>query len=85
MQAIADAKASEITFNEALLRLAAVHGRLVRFRYAKTNTAPIEDRQFVPEGVYSTRDGNVVIVGQDDDREGTRSYRLDRIKGEVTL
>lgn len=85
MQAVSDARASEISFNEAILRVAAVHGRKVHFRYAKTHTAPIEEREFVPEGVYESRDGNVVIVGQDDDRDGIRSYRLDRIKGEVTL
>lgn len=85
MEHLSDARASDISFNEAILRVAAVHARKVRFRYSKSPTAPIEDREFVPEGVYETRDGNVVIVGQDDDREGIRSYRLDRIKGEVTL
>lgn len=85
MQAITDARASDISFNEALLRLGAVHARKVHFRYAKTDTAPIEEREFVPEGVYETRDGNIVVVGQDDDRDGIRSYRLDRIKGEVSI
>ena len=78
-------RASDITFNEGVLRLAAVHGRKVGFRYAKSSSAPIEHRSFVPEHVYTTRDGNVVIVGPDEDREAPRSYRLDRIKGEVYI
>jgi len=79
-------RASDITFNEGVLRLAAVHGRVAEFRYAKSDSAPIEHRSFVPESVYTTRDGHVVIVGPDEDREGQyRSYRLDRIKGEVSI
>lgn len=79
-------RASDITFNEGVLRLAAVHGRKAEFRYAKSASAPIEHRSFVPESVYTTRDGNVVIVGPDEDRSGEyRSYRLDRIAGEVSI
>lgn len=79
-------RASDISFNEGVLRLAAVHGREVAFRYAKTPTAPIEARSFVPTSVTITRDGNVVITGPDQDRDGEiRAYRLDRIKGEVSI
>lgn len=78
-------RASDVSFNEGVLRLAAVHGRLVSFRYAKSETAPIETRAFVPESVYVSRDGNTVVVGPDTDRESVRSYRLDRIKGEVAF
>jgi predicted DNA-binding transcriptional regulator YafY len=86
MQLDSPVRASDVSFNEGLLRLAAVHGRKVEFRYAKTDTAPIEYRSFVPEAVHHTREGNTVVVGPDDDRAGEyRSYRLDRIKGEVTL
>lgn len=79
-------RASDITFNEGVLRLAAVHGRKVEFRYAKSPASPVEARSFVPTSVTTTRDGNVVIVGPDEDRDGEiRSYRLDRIKGEVSI
>lgn len=35
MQTVPEAKASEVSFNEGILRLAAVHGRKVEFRYEK--------------------------------------------------
>ena len=79
-------RASDVSFNEGVLRLAAVHGRKVEFRYAKSDTAPIEHRSFIPEHVNTTREGNVVVLGPDDDRDGAiRSYRIDRIKGEVSI
>lgn len=79
-------RASDITFNEGVLRLAAVHGRVAEFRYAKSDGSPIEARSFVPEAVHTTREGNVVVLGPDEDRGGAyRSYRLDRIKGEVSI
>lgn len=79
-------RASDVSFNEGVLRLAAVHGRRVEFRYSKHDDAPIEARSFVPESVNRTREGNVVIIGPDEDRNGEyRSYRLDRIKGEVGI
>lgn len=78
-------RASDVSFNEGVLRLAAVHGRRVEFRYAKSDTSPVEHRSFVPETVYTTRAGNVVIVGPDEDRHAPRGYRLDRIKGEVSI
>lgn len=34
---------------------------------------------------YESRDGNKVVVGPDPDRDGIRSYQLDRIKGEVSI
>ena len=84
MQLDAPVRASDVSFNEGVLRLAAVHGRAVAFRYAKSDTDPIQERSFIPESVYTTREGNVVIVGPDEDRGGAfRSYRLDRIKGDV--
>ena len=85
MQAVPTALASDVSFNEGLLRLAAVHGKFVQFRYAKSETAPIETREFVPSAVYVTRDGNTVVAGEDNDRDAVRAYRLDRIKGEVKL
>lgn len=78
-------RASDVSFNEGVLRLAAVHGRKVEFRYAKSSTDPVEFRTLVPDNVYTTRAGATVIVGEDDDRAGTRSYRLDRILGDVAV
>lgn len=78
-------RASDVSFNEGILRLAAVHGRKVEFRYAKSDSAPVEARSFVPESVYETRDGNTVVVGPDEDRGGIRGFRLDRIKGDVSV
>lgn len=84
MQVVPQARASEVSFNEGVLRLAAVHKRPVMFRYAKDERAPIEHRTFVPETVAHTNAGATVVVGPDPDRSGEyRSYRIDRIKGEV--
>jgi hypothetical protein len=84
MQAVPEAKASEVSFNEGVLRLAAVHKRAVQFRYAKLPTAPIEMRSFVPDRLFTTEAGYQTVVGPDPDRDGEfRMYRLDRIKGEV--
>lgn len=83
MQAVPEAKAHDISFNEGVLRLAAVHGRKVTFRYVKDASLNIETREFTPEGVYLNKKGDTLIVGPDEDRGGIRSYRLDRIKGEV--
>lgn len=78
-------RASDLTYNEGALRLAAVHGKAVTFRYAKSTTAPIETREFVPESVIVTKAGDKVVLGPDADREHIRSFRLDRIKGDVEV
>lgn len=76
-------RASEVSFNEGLLRLAAVHEKVVEFRYAKGDGAVIETRTLQPESVTVTKDGETTFVGYDPDRDAPRSYRVDRIKGEV--
>lgn len=79
-------RASDVSFNEGALRLAAVHHRVAEFRYAKTKSSPIETRRFIPESVAQTSKGDIVIIGPDEDREHEfRSYRLDRIKGDVKI
>ncbi len=76
--------ASTVSFNEGILRLAAVHGRLVTFRYAKADGKNIETRAFAPVTVATSAKGAVYFTGPDPDRDdGLRNYRLDRIKGEV--
>ena len=76
--------ASEVSFNEGLLRLAAVHNEPVTFRYAKGNGSVIEQRTLVPADVKAHGD-HVTFTGYDPDRDGPRAYRTDRIKGQVTV
>lgn len=84
MHIVPSAKASEISFNEAILRLAAIHGRVVEFRYSKADDAPVEMRRFVPQDVAQASD-NVIVLGDDEDRGEIRGFRLDRIKGDVRV
>lgn len=81
-------RASEIEFNEALLRLAAVHGKTVVFRYAKGDGHHIELRRLIPNQILKVqKDGieHLTFVGHDPDRDDVRAYRYDRIKGEVSV
>ncbi len=76
-------RASEVSFNEGILRLAAIHDKTVEFRYAKGDGKIIETRALKPESVTVTKNGHTTFVGYDPDREEPRSYRVDRIKGEA--
>jgi predicted DNA-binding transcriptional regulator YafY len=77
--------ASDVSFNEALLRLAAIHERTVEFRYAKGKSGrTIETRRLVPQEVRQVGD-HLTFVGFDPDRDDVRAYRVDRMKGEVTV
>lgn len=78
------APASEMSFNEGLLRLAAVHGKTVTFRYAKGSGGIIEQRVLKPSKVQEV-DGHLSFTGFDPDRDDVRSYRVDRMKGEVSV
>lgn len=78
------ARASEVSLNEALIRVAAIHKIPVTFRYVKSTTAPVEARRFVPKEVRTLAD-HVTFVGYDEDRDAFRSFRSDRIKGQVAL
>lgn len=73
-------QASAVSFNEAVLRVAAIHKRTVEFRYAKDKGDYIEARRLNPTSVA---DSGLYVDGEDPDREAPRRYRLDRIKGEV--
>lgn len=75
-------KASSLSFNEGVLRLAAVHKRKVAFRYAKGDGSVIESREFIP-GNVSGEGEHVRFTGFDEDRQAVRAFRIDRIKGEV--
>lgn len=82
-------RASDVSFNEGLLRLAALHGKTVEFRYAKGDGNVIELRALQPKTVAvinaGLNDEHVTFTGFDPDREQTRHYRLDRMKGEVRV
>ena len=74
--------AASISFNEGVLRLAAIHKKTVEFRYVKDNAKPPETRRFVPSSVTGSGN-NLRFTGWDEDREAVRAFRLDRIKGTV--
>ena len=78
-------RASEVSFNEGILRLAVVHEQPVTFRYAKGDGSHIEQRTLRPEGLFNARNGALLVGGTDPDRDEYRAYRVDRIKGEVTV
>lgn len=76
-------RASDVSFNEGVLRLAAIHNKKVVFRYAKGEKgAVIETREFKP-GSISGEGAALRFTGYDEDRDAVRAYRIDRIKGEV--
>lgn len=80
-------KASDISWNEGVLRLAAIHDKLVEFRYVRAEGATPETRRFVPHTVHGEpAAANIRFTGEDPDRDGgIRSYRVDRIKGDVRV
>lgn len=78
-------RASQVSFNEGLMRLAAVHDKVVTFRYAKGDGSIIEARRLLPESVFRNKDGDLLFGGQDPDRGEYRAYRIDRIRGEVSV
>lgn len=77
-------RASDVSFNEALVRLAIAHNREVEFSYAKADGSIIELRRLQPASLREVK-GHVTITGYDPDRDEPRAYRLDRIKGEVSI
>lgn len=76
--------ASEVSFNEGLIRFAGVHDREVAFTYVKTPGSPVEHRRLKPTKV-TQHNGHVNFFGYDPDRGEVRQFRSDRIRGEVTL
>lgn len=78
----AQVSAKALTFNEGVVRLAAIHGKTVEFRYVKSDTAAPETRRLVPSGVVGQGE-HLRFTGHDPDRDATRAFRLDRIKGDV--
>lgn len=76
-------KASQISFNEGVLRLALIHIKQVEFRYEKRSDAPIESRRLIPSRITIAKGGDMSFFGWDPDREAERQFRVDRIKGDV--
>ena len=76
-------KASTISFNEAMLRIALIHRKQVEFRYEKDEKAPIESRRLIPSSITIAKNGDMSFFGFDPDREAERQFRVDRIKGDV--
>lgn len=73
------------SYVEAVLTLAATHGKTVKFGYAKGNGDYIENRRLIPGKVEVAKNGYTIVVGHDPDRDDVRAYRVDRIKGQVSL
>jgi predicted DNA-binding transcriptional regulator YafY len=76
-------KASQISFNEGVMRLAVIHRKQVEFRYEKNTDAPIETRRLIPSSLVESHAGSMSFFGYDPDRESDRQFRIDRIKGDV--
>lgn len=77
--------ASDISLNEGVIRLAAVHGAEITFRYAKGASSAVESRTLRPTSI-EVAGGHTIFRGLSPDRDGEfRTFRLDRIKGVVTL
>ena len=77
-------RASQLSSNEGLLRLAAIHNKTVTFSYAKGDGSVIEQRRLIPGEVKEVK-GHLTFVGYDPDRDDVRAYRVDRMKGEVSI
>lgn len=82
-------RATDITYNEGLLRLAAIHNKIVEFRYAKGDGRIIELRALIPSEVKVVKPGkadeHITVAGYDPDRDAVRNYRLDRIAGDARV
>lgn len=72
--------------NYGLLVVAIEFGLEASITYAKgTEGRNLEARRFKPEGFVTSQSGNVSVYGEDQDRDDTRMFRLDRIKGRVIV
>lgn len=76
--------AGSLSFNEGVLRIAAIHKRTVTFRYQKQNSGFIESRRLNPEKIVG-QGATLGVAGTDPDRDAPRRYRLERIQGEVSF
>lgn len=72
------------SLNEQLLQVAINHDAEVGFAYAKGSGAVIEHRRLTPVKLDEAK-GHKIVTGFDPDRDDIRAYRLDRIKGTVSV
>lgn len=71
-------------WNTDALFAAIEYERTAEFSYEKAGSV-IERRVLKPESINTTRAGKLVVVGEDQQRDETRVFRLDRIVGYVTV
>lgn len=71
-------------WNIDLLNLAAEYERPVTFKYQKDGAEDFVVRTLIPQEILTTRSGNLAVVGEDEDRDEIRSFRIDRIVGFVS-
>lgn len=73
-------------WNATALAAAEELGLSVKFNYSKSDNAPIEPRGLAEVWEVDEVKGNLLVTGADEDRSGdVRSFRVDRIKGYVTV
>ncbi len=72
------------SLNEQLIQVAINHDIEVEFAYAKGSGEVIEHRRLVPTKLDDAK-GHKIVTGFDPDRDDVRAYRLDRIKGTVSI
>jgi predicted DNA-binding transcriptional regulator YafY len=83
----ADAEDERQGWNIDALTMAAEYGHAVEFSYQKESGpgGVIERRHLRPERIDSTLAGKLIVQGEDEDRDETRVFRLDRIVGRVEV
>jgi predicted DNA-binding transcriptional regulator YafY len=76
---------SRDNWNRTAFAAAETLGLKVAFRYAKGDGGNIESRELAE--VYDVREtkGVAIVTGFDSDRDDVRAYRLDRVKGYVSV
>lgn len=74
------------SFNLTAFQAAKELGLGVKFNYSKGNVGSIEPRDLAEvEKVELTSKNHTIVVGYDEDREDPRTFRVDWIKGFVTV
>lgn len=79
------AETSRENFNLTALAAAADFSLIASFRYAGSDSEPIQPRSLIVDSLTTTSKGDQIVVGYDEDRSDVRSFRVDRIKGFVQV
>jgi len=72
-------------WNVAAVLTAQECGLPIKFRYAATDSAPIQERTVQSPTLLRSAKGDLFVNGTDPDRDDDRSFRLDRMKGFVSV